>query len=195
VPNAAEYTNPAIEGTSNDIMRFYAVAFALSEFPVFYDTSWESRLAVFNIGNGDQFTMPDAQPNGTPTCAWRSPREEANGLTTVTLTPSATTCLDLDDADYITYTSDRLHSTFVAAKVRSRTTYNLAEEQLGFELLHGVSQIQDRVRELEEIESGRPLTAAERAELESRRRRLDSEESFLQTLMMLQRVFGINSYL
>jgi hypothetical protein len=194
-PNATEYTNPTIEGTSNDIMRFYAVAFALSEFPVFYDTAWESRLAVFTVGNGDQFTMPDRQPEGDLTCAFRTAREEAGGLTTTTLTPSGATCLDVDDADYITYTSDRLHTTYVAAKVRSRTTYNLAEEQLGFELLRQISGTQDRVREIEEIEAGRPLTDAERTELASRRRRLESDESFLQTLIQLQRIFGINSYL
>jgi hypothetical protein len=176
-------------------MRFYSVAFALSEFPVFYDTSWESRLAVFTVGNGDQFTMPDAQPDGSRTCALRSAREEAEGLTTRTLTASATTCLDTEDADYITYTSDRLHTTYVAAKVRSRTDYNLPEEQLGFELLRQISNRQDRVRELVDLESGRPLTAAERDELVANRRRLESDESFLQTLIQLQRIFGINSYL
>ena len=194
-PNTTEYPGPVLEGTTNDIMRFYAVVFALAEFPVFYDTSWESRLAVFNIGNGDQFTMPNTQPDGDLTCAYRTPREEADGLTTVTLTPGAATCLDSEDADYITYTSDRLHTTYVASKVRSRTTYNLAEEQLGFELLEQIVRAQDRVRELEEIESGRPLTDAERDELANRRRRLESDESFLQTLIQLQRVFGINSYL
>ncbi len=194
-PNMAVYTNPPIEGTSNDILRFYSVVFALSEFPVFYDTSWEARLSVFNLGNGDQFTMPDRQPDGSDSCAWRTPREEALGGTTTTLTPSGATCLDVEDADYITYTSDRLHTTWVAAKVRSRTTYNLEEEQLGFQLLHEISMRQDRVRELEDIEAGRPLTAAESAELARLEDRLVSDESFLQTLVFLQRIFGINSYL
>jgi hypothetical protein len=194
-PNTSEYTRPAIDGTSNDIMRFYSVAFALSEFPVFYDTSWESRLAVFTVGNGDQFLMPDAQPDGSRTCALRSAREEAEGLVTRTLTPTGATCLDTEDADYITYTSDRLHTTYVAVKVRSRTEYNLPEEQLGFELLRQIANRQDRVRELEDLESGRPLTAAEREELVASRRRLESDESFLQTLIQLQRIFGINSYL
>lgn len=193
--NPTSYPGPAIEGTSNDIMRFYSVVFALSEFPVFYDTSWESRLAVYTTGTGDEFTMPDRQPDGSRTCALRSERDEAEGLPTRTLTPSGATCLDLEDADYITYTSDRLHVTYVAAKVRSRTDYNLREEQLGFELLRQIATRQDRVRELVDLESGRPLTAAERDELSSSRRRLESDESFLQTLIQLQRIFGINSYL
>jgi len=193
--NASEYTNPVIEGASNDILRFYATAFALSEFPVFYDTSWESRLAVFQMGSGDQFTMPDGQPDGSRTCAYRTPREEAEAATTVTLTTSAATCLDVEDADYITYTSDRLHSTYVAVKVRSRTTYNLEEEQLGFALLRGLSEQQDRIRELVDLEAGRPLTVAEREELALRRNRLESEESFIQNLIQLQRAIGINSYL
>lgn len=191
---AAEFTNPAVEGASNDILRFYATAFALSEFPVFYDTSWEARLAVFQMGNGDQFTMPDRQPDGSLTCAYRTPRQEARGERTVTLTTSGATCTDPVEADYITYTSDRLHATYVAAKVRSRTDYNLEEEQLGFSLLRRLSATQDRVRELVEIESGRPLTDAERNELNTRRRRLESDESFLQTLIELQRAYGINSY-
>ncbi|GAB4205893.1 MAG: hypothetical protein OHK0013_22090 [Sandaracinaceae bacterium] len=194
-PNFEEYTNPTIADTNNDILRVYATAFALSEFPVFFDTSWESRLAIFNIGNGDEFTIPDTQGDGSRTCAYRTPREEAGGLTTITLTTSGATCTDIEDADYITYNSDRLHSTFVAVKVRSRITYNLEEEQLGFQFLRRLVENQDRKRELEAIASGRPLTPAERDELRAVNRRIESDESFLQTLIQLQRIFGINSYL
>ncbi|MDW8247646.1 MAG: hypothetical protein RMJ84_13835, partial [Sandaracinaceae bacterium] len=161
----------------------------------FYDTSWESRLSVFALGNGDQFTIPDRQADGSLTCAYRTPREQRLGLRTLTLTRSGATCTNVEDADYITYTSDRLHQTFVAVKVRSRTEYNLEEEQLGFELLRQISERQDRVRDLEETARSRPLTPEERDELMRLRRRLDSDESFLQTLIQLQRAYGINSYL
>ncbi|MCS6858305.1 MAG: hypothetical protein NZM37_11385, partial [Sandaracinaceae bacterium] len=64
-----------------------------------------------------------------------------------------------------------------------------------FELLRQISERQDRVRDLEETARSRPLTPEERDELMRLRRRLDSDESFLQTLIQLQRAYGINSYL
>ena len=36
-----------------------AAIFALAEFPVFYDPSFESRLAVYKLDSADGFTIPD----------------------------------------------------------------------------------------------------------------------------------------
>lgn len=54
-------------GRATDVLRTLATSFALAEFPVFYDTSWERRLSVFTLDNGDGWTLPDRQADGSPT--------------------------------------------------------------------------------------------------------------------------------
>lgn len=177
--NPVEFPGSVIGGTSNDILRFYATVFALLEFPVYYDSSWEQRLAVFKLGNGDGFDIPDRQPDGTATCAFGAAIE-----------PGHEVCTNAADADYITYESNRLHVTYVAVKVRTRIDYNLEEEQLGFQLLHQLTVNQARIRELEDLPTRTP---AETQELSRRQATLERNESFLETLIELQRAFGINS--
>lgn len=180
---AVEFPYPVIQGASDDILRVYATAFALSEFPVFYDNSWERRLDIFALGSGDQVTIPDYQRDGTQTCAFG---------TSVTTSPGHINGCTASDADYITYTSDHLHATYVAVKIRSRDTYNLEEEQLGFQYLLALQQDQDRIHVLAALPSPTP---AEVAELTRTRDRLQRNESYLTTLIQMQHLFGINSYL
>lgn len=180
---AVEFPYPVIQNTSDDILRVYATAYALAEFPVFYDNSWERRLDVYQLGNGDGSTIPDLQRDGTTTCAYG---------TSVLTSPGHVGGCSVTDADYITFTSDNLRQTYVAVKIRSRDTYNLEEEQLGFYFLYSMEQDQERVRTLRAQPTRTP---AEEAELTRRRTRLEHNESFLGTLIELQRIFGINSYL
>ena len=182
-PIREEYADPAIGGTSNEILRTFAATFALAEFPVFYDTSWERRLSVFTLDNGDGWTLPDLQADGTPTCAFN---EAIPGS-------GHPVCTDPEDADYILYTSDRLHTTYVAVKVRTELENpRLEQEQLGFELLLSLTEASARFAELND---GRTLTAAERDERDRLRGRIQRDESFLQNLIELQRQFGITSWL
>lgn len=179
----SEYTDPAIDGTSNDVLRTYAAVFALAEFPVFYDTSWERRLAIFTLENGDGFAIPDFQPDGSRTCYVGPERTD----------PDHIPCASPADADYITYTSDRVHTTYVA--VRVRTSINaplLEEEQLGFEFLSNLQAVSDRIGELTD---GNPVNGEGGPELDQLRRRRVHDESFLVTLIELQRIFGITSWL
>jgi hypothetical protein len=178
-----EYTDPAIGGTSNDILRTYAAAYALSEFPVFYDTSWERRLSVFTLDNGDGWTLPDVQADGGQTCGYREILPGTAHLI----------CATAESADYIMYTSERLHTTYVAVKVRTEFENPATEQpQLGFEYLLSLSNDADRVAVLSD---GRVLTPAERIELTTLQERIVHNESFLQTLIELQRAFGITSWL
>ncbi len=169
------FPNPVIQGASDDILRFYATSFALAEFPVFYDNSWERRLDIIALGGGDTITIPDTQRDGTQTCAYG---------TSVLTSPGHVNGCTAADADYITYTSDHLHTTYVAVKIRSRDTYNLEEEQLGFQYLLGLTQDQELVH-----------TLPAGAERDRVAQRLQRNESFLWVLIQLQHAYGINSYL
>jgi hypothetical protein len=180
--NPETYRLPPIEGTSNDILRLYAAIFALAEFPVFYDPSFESRLAIYKLDNADGFTIPDIQLDGQPTQAFGAAIPGSGHAVTT----------DSADADYIIYVSDRLHTPYVAVKVRERLTYNLEEEQLGFQLLYELYNQQERVRTLDALPT---LTPEQRAELTALRHRLQAGETFLEALIEVERIFGITSWL
>jgi hypothetical protein len=137
---------------------------------------------VFKLDNADGFTIPDVDNEGNPTTAFGAAIPgSGHGVTT-----------DPEEADYITFVSDRLHTPYVAVKVRQRLTYNLEEEQLGFQLLLRLYEQQERVRALEALADP---TTEQRAELARLRQDLTSGESFLEALIEVQRIFGITSYL
>jgi hypothetical protein len=167
----ATYPEPALDGTSTELLRDWATILSLAEFPVFYDTSFEQRLMVFKLGNGDGWDIPATRPDGTPTCGFGEP-----GCT---------------QPDYIRYSSDRLSTTFVAVYIRPRYDYNLPEEALGFNLLKEIREKQDRQRAL----AARPSrTPAEEEELARLNRQLASDDSFLEYLIDIQRRYGISAY-
>jgi len=176
------FTDPPILGTNNEVLRIFAAIFSLAEFPVYYDPSFESRLAVFKLDNSEGFTIPDVQLDDQPTKAYGQP------------IPGSTHAVTTDpaQADYIVYASDRLHTAYVAAKVREDINFNLEEGQLGFQLLLRLTQLQERVRELSALPSPTPEELAELAEL---RQRLTRNESFLEALIEVERIFGISSWL
>jgi hypothetical protein len=95
------------------------------------------------------------------------------------------------DADYVIFESERFHTSYIAVKVKSRLTYNLEEEQLGFQLLRELTDTQLRVRTLRALASP---TAAEREELRLKSEALNSGESFLEYLIGIQRQYGISAY-
>ncbi len=176
------YPGTAIAGTTPELLRDWATVLALAQFPVFYDTSFEQRLSVFKIQAGDSFTLPDTQTDGTTTCAY--------GDTALPGTSHDTGC-DSVDADYVIYESDRFHTGYVAVKVKPRLTYNLEEEQLGFQLLTRMVQTQERIRTLTALPSP---TADELDELHVLTEQLTSNESFLEYLIDIQRQYGISAY-
>lgn len=180
-PAAERFPDPPILGTSNEILRLYASIFALAEFPVFYDPSFESRLAVFKLDNADGFTIPDVQLDGQPTCAFNQ-----------AIPGSGHALCTAEEADYIVYSSDRLHTPYVAVKIREDLNFNLEEGQLGFQLLARLNSQQERVRELTALGA---LTPAQRQELNETRAELSRGESFLEALIEVQRIFGITSWL
>ena len=75
--------------------------------------------------------------------------------------------------------------------MRERLTYNLEEEQLGFQLLLRLMNLQQDIRDREA--AGTP-DAESRRQLDALRQRLIQGESFLEALIEVQRAFGITSF-
>ncbi len=167
--------------TTNEVLRNWATMLALAEFPVFYDTSFQQRLVVFKLDSGEGYDVPvEIATDGTP-CSYSS----------LKLDPSHDSNCSAEDADYIIYESDRLHMPYVAVKVRPRLTYNLEEEQLGFQLLRKLEDNKRRIQQLEAMASRSP---EEEAELRERKQYLFSNESFLDYLINLARMYGISNF-
>ncbi|HEX4355085.1 MAG TPA: zinc-dependent metalloprotease, partial [Polyangiales bacterium] len=165
------YPAPAIDGTDTETLRDIATIEALSEFPVYYDTSFEQRMLVFKLGSGDGYTIPATRSDGTPTCKYN----DAN----------------CDQPDYIVYVSDRLHTSYVAVVIDPEETGKIDEQQVAFQLLKRLYDRQTRIHDLTQQSA---LSDDENTELTRIKADLVRDESFLEYLIQLERQLGISSY-
>ena len=172
------YPGTPIGDTTPEILRDWASILALAQFPVYYDTTYEQRAVIFRAGSGEGWDLPDMQADGEPTCAYG----------TLTIEDSHVT--GCADPDYVVYQSDRLHTRYMAVKVRSRLEYNLEEEQTSYQMLRRMVELQGRVQELAAIERPSP---AQVALLSSLQNELVRSESFVEYLMDIQRRYGISN--
>ncbi len=176
------YPGAALAGTTNEVLRSWAAILALAQFPVYYDTSFEQRLLVFKAGSGSGFDVPDIQPDGSPTCVYGSDGLGAGHFVVDPDVPNG--CDTAEDADYAVFESNRFRTPYVAVKVRPSRELNLEEEQVGFQLLKRLVDLQD---ELELIGPSDPAYAGRLQELQQ-------GESFLEYLIELQTAYGISNF-
>ena len=172
------YPGPAIEGTTNAVLRSWATILALANFPVYYDTSFEQRLLVFKAGSGAGFRIPDVQLDGEQTCVYGSDVLDLGHVEVGDIG-----CETADDADYVAYESERFRTPYLAVKVRPSLDFNLEEEQVGFQLLRRLADLQQEVNDL-----------APGAERDRKLRELQQGESYLEYLIDLQAAFGISIF-
>ena len=111
------YPGPAIEGTTNEVLRSWAAILALAQFPVYYDTSFEQRLLVFKAGSGSGFDIPDIQSDGSPTCVYGTDGLGAGHFVVDPNIPND--CDTPEDADYVVFESNRFRTPYVAVKIRT----------------------------------------------------------------------------
>lgn len=175
---------PAIGGTVNISLRSWATVLALAQFSVYYDASFEQRLIVFKRGDGTAHDVPDFRADGSPACVYGG---EALDPAHESVRDGVERCNSAEDATYAVFDSDRLHFDYVAVKVRPRVDYNLEIEQVGFQMLRRLIDLQDEVRRLEGEGPSPELTEA--------RERLYDGESYVEYLIYLQELFGISNFL
>jgi hypothetical protein len=176
------YPGPALEGTTNEVLRSWAAILALAQFPVYYDTTFEQRLLVFKAGSGGGFEIPDIQPNGRPTCVYGTDGLGKGHFVADPEVPNG--CDSADDADYVVFESSRFRTPYVAVKVRPNLELNLEEEQVGFQLLRRLVDLQDELALLTEDDPSRA----------DKERELQQGESFLEYLIELQTAYGISNF-
>jgi hypothetical protein len=165
------YPAPALDGSDTETLRDIATIEALSEFPVFYDSSFEQRLLVFKLGSGDGYTIPDKRSDGTPTCKYGDD--------------------NCPQPDYIEYQSDRLHTTYVAVVVDPQQTNKIDEQQVAYQLLRRLTDRQTRIRDLA---AKTDPSSDDQDNLARWQADLQRDESFLEYLIELARQLGVSSY-
>lgn len=174
--------SPAVGGGSNTILRNYAAAFALAEFPVFFDTSYEQQMYVALDGGGDYFDIPG--------CDVRS-----------MLTAGTT-----ENDACVVYESQRMHKTYVAAKITARQpwmperiplTYQsmsaeLLKEMNALETLIGL--LEDPTTPPEDLPTECRTTAGHETCLENAQQRIQNHENFTLSLIEMMHRYGISSW-
>ncbi|MBX3250276.1 MAG: hypothetical protein KF901_24070 [Myxococcales bacterium] len=182
---------------AGSLLQFLAAVFALSDFPVFYDSSFQNQLFVCIVGNG-RCNEPSA-----------SAREYVLGGT-----------VSVEDADYVQYFSERYGKTFIAWQIEPGVGVP-NQRSLGFEMVRRANEtdfIFDALRTYSGEFGGTPfsmanLTAQQVAGLaeigytiptdagrfSEELSRIDgwmrSQESFFFQLIQLQSQFGIQHYI
>jgi hypothetical protein len=170
--NEDTYPDPPIDGVDSEVLRDIAAMQALATFPIFYDTSFEQRLLVFKTGSGDGYEIPATRSDGTPTCGHG---EEG-----------------CDQPDYIVYESDRLHQSYVAVVIQPNLDTGIDEQQLGYQLLLRLKGVQTELQALQALDDP---SAEERERITELRLEIERDESFVEYLIELGRLYGISSYL
>lgn len=87
-----------VDHTSTEVLRDWATILSLAQFPVFYDTSFEQRLSIYKLGNGDGHTIPLTHPDGTLTCTYGAggTSQACPALATDPRSPAVLTACDTD---------------------------------------------------------------------------------------------------
>jgi hypothetical protein len=171
-----------VGGGSNVILRNYASAFALAEFPVFFNTSYEQQMYVALDGGGDYFEIPGCDV----------PAMLAAG------TP--------ENANCVVYESTRLHKSYVAAKMETPNPWApdyhpLSYESFAAELLHEMNALETLIGQLEnpatpltDLAEQCRTTEGRAACLDHAKTRLQGHESFMLSLVETMHTYGISSW-
>ncbi len=186
---------PVVDAGANVTLQFLASVYALSDFPVFFDTTFQSQLFVCIEGNGTCFEPSDDDVEYTPG------------------TP-------VEDADYVRFFSERYGKTFIAWRVEPGPDVP-NQRSLGFEMVRRADETQfllEAVRAFRGDFGGDPLdidnlSAEQQARIteigytlpddltfaDDEVDRLDDylrdqESSFFQTIQLVNQ-FGVRSYL
>lgn len=168
-----------LDGGSSVLLQYLAALFALSDFPVFFDTTFQNQLFICVVGEGDCFVPSDGSVEGVDYVTHSSPRF---GKTFLAFQIEPTIAIPNQESIGFNMVSEASDNAF-AIGVLERLA---ADEVPSAEDLAGLSARGFRVP-LDSEEASRDLVSLDR-----RQREL---ESFFFQLIDLQRQLGIASYL
>jgi hypothetical protein len=171
---AIGYPDPAVGGVTTELTRDYATIYALTNFAVFFDTTFAQQFYVWVEGTGDGRALPTTRTDGSPF---------------------------VEGVDYVRYSSQDLRKTYVAIQP-GPSPYGEIPRQvaISFELLQRAKNNQEQLNRYDQVLADVATTFptqgfATRQEMERTRdhlrRQLTATDSYLEYLRQLQRLFGI----
>lgn len=164
---------PSIGGGNSEMLRTWAVIFSLAEFPVFYDTTFEQQMYIFVEGSGDSFEFTDCADD-----------------------PADPMCLT-EGEDFVRYTSDRFNLSFVSFPVVNEYAWEPPQVDTSFIVVNRARELQ---ADIDACEAGAaectvPSGPAREAAIEEWRVQLEATESLLFSIIDIQSIYGISSWL
>ncbi|MFH1434486.1 MAG: hypothetical protein ABIJ56_02100 [Pseudomonadota bacterium] len=183
---------PTVDGGSNEILRNYALLMSLAELPYFMDTTYEQQMFICEKGSGYCFDLCEAPPEGEGEAA-----ETFYFCNDPDVTPL------VPGEDFVTYTSSRLHKTYIAVQVEKLRAPWVAPIDIAMTMLRKADSLQTTYYEyLHHQEEGTCPDGFEAPcedELEDAILRVSNKlvetESFITNIINIQRQYGISSWL
>jgi hypothetical protein len=168
-----------LDGGSSVLLQYLAAVFALTDFPVFFDTTFQNQLFICVIGEGDCFVPSDGSVEGVDYVTHSSARF---GKTFLAFQIEPTIAVPNQESVGFNMVSEASDNAFAIEVLEQLTA--------------GEVPTSEDVAELSALGYRVPLDADEaRADLNSLDRRQRELESFFFQLIDLQRQLGIASYL
>lgn len=185
-PSEVTYRDlPVLNGGTRYFLQSYAAIFALANFPIYYDTSFQNQMFVCVEGQGDCFAPDEGAVEGVDYVRYTSRRfgksflawqvDATEGVAEQTSIAFAMV-KEARDLDFIIRMLRKYRGDFLPGDPPPSIDHLTPEEQaqlaaIGYELPSSATQIQEDIDRLDS--------------------RLRSTESFLFYLIQLQRAFGI----
>ncbi len=169
---------PSIDSYGSFLIQLYSPYFALANIPTWYDTTFQRRFDICMLGRGN--------------C---SPPGEVDGVPEVACEPF-TACAD---ADYVTFTSDRYHATWMARKYE-RGVNDISDASITFDMVKETAEMAAQHTILTEAQDAGIVVPPYRdapemaADIRRIRIRRDSLENNMMWIDNLRRRFGLAIY-
>jgi len=180
---------PKISDGSNEILRNYALIMSLAELPFFTDPTYERQMFICEKGSGYCFDICEQDEIDGGTAHYFCSDPEVTPL--------------VADEDFVEYTSDRLHKTFISVQVEKLLPYQVKQIDIAMDILRKARDLQDNYYELMDHRAAGTCPAdfpspcdTELANAIDRvGAKLVETESFIVNIINIQRQYGISSWL
>jgi len=219
-PMAPWAGKPALEDYGNFYLRMYGLIYGLSDLPVYFDTQPQDMLHVYRVGSLFDAQIPkcECDPDCECTCNTTPGTCDAgcscdpDCVSECTCNTNSTCENAVEGRDYVTFTSERTHNTYLAFQVSNQMSAYVDQNGNRIPMKNGGSIMFDVIKKCKQyqqdvqnwrtcLQSGNPAPCGFMSIAELREAydyefsELDNFEGMLNYAIELQQMFGISSWM